>query len=147
MGEYAHDAMRQEIKQRHGLDIGEYEDEPKRSHAKPVYKRVKCPHCDARPKEAGLKDHIKAKHTAQPAKNARSEYTGSYAGFAQQISPPDQLDIMSTLRPEQDVEAQVQHCMHLVLLYGYQCHEQASGRVNTYERIESALREALRAKT
>lgn len=63
MGEYAHDAMRQEIMGRHGFDIGEYEeDEPKRSHAKPVYKRVKCPHCDAKPKESGLWQHIQDVH-------------------------------------------------------------------------------------
>lgn len=67
MGEYAHDYMRQEIKARHGFDIGEYEDEPKRSHKKPVYKRVKCPHCECHPKEAGLVQHIKDKHGQQLA--------------------------------------------------------------------------------
>ena len=62
MGEYAHDAMRQEIRSRHGFDIGEYEDEPKRSHVKPVYKRVKCPHCDAKPKEQGFWQHVRDVH-------------------------------------------------------------------------------------
>ena len=62
MGEYAHDYMRQEIMGKHGFDIGEYEDEPKRVHTKPVYKRVKCPHCECHPKEAGLKDHMRDKH-------------------------------------------------------------------------------------
>lgn len=62
MGEYAHYAMRDEIMGRHGFDIGDYDDESKRSHKKPVYKRVKCPHCNCHPKEAGLKDHMRAKH-------------------------------------------------------------------------------------
>ena len=62
MGEYAHDAMRREIKDRHGFDIGDCEDEPKRSHAKPVYKRVKCPHCNATPKKKGLWQHIRDVH-------------------------------------------------------------------------------------
>ena len=62
MGEYAHDAMRREIKSRHGFDIDEYEDEPKRNHAKPVYKRLKCPHCATTPKERGLWQHIRDVH-------------------------------------------------------------------------------------
>jgi hypothetical protein len=63
MGEYAHDYMRQEIKQAHDYDIGEYdENEPKRSQVKPVYKRVKCPHCDAKPKEQGLWQHVRDVH-------------------------------------------------------------------------------------
>ena len=62
MGEYAHDAMRQEIKSRHGFDIGEYDDAPKKHQPKPVYKRVKCPHCDAKPKEAGLWQHVRDVH-------------------------------------------------------------------------------------
>jgi hypothetical protein len=62
MGEYAHDYMRQEILGRHGFDIGEYDDAPKRVHTKPVYKRVKCPMCDATPKERGLADHLRDKH-------------------------------------------------------------------------------------
>ncbi len=62
MGEYAHDYMWKEIKERHGYDIGEYDDSPKRNQEKPVYKRVKCPHCDAHPKEAGLSQHIRDVH-------------------------------------------------------------------------------------
>jgi hypothetical protein len=65
MGEYAHEAMRLEIRSRHGFDIGEFEDEP-RQPRKPIYKRVKCPHCTAHPKEAGLADHIRAVHGAAP---------------------------------------------------------------------------------
>ena len=63
MGEYAHYAMRDEILKEHGFDIGDYDDdEPKRGHKKPVYKRVKCPHCECHPKEQGLKDHMRDKH-------------------------------------------------------------------------------------
>lgn len=63
MGEYAHYAMREEIMERHGFDIGDFDDdEAKRSHKKPVYKRVKCPHCDKHPKERGLADHIRDAH-------------------------------------------------------------------------------------
>jgi len=62
MGEYAHDAMRQEIKGEHGFDIGEYDDTPAKKFVKPVYKRVKCPQCEAKPKEAGLRDHLRDKH-------------------------------------------------------------------------------------
>ena len=62
MGEYAHDAMRQEIRSLHGFDIGEYDDAPKRHREKIVYKRVKCPHCDAKPKEAGLWQHVRDVH-------------------------------------------------------------------------------------
>lgn len=54
MGEHAHDAMRQEIKNRHGYDIGEYEDEPVKKYKKPIVIRVKCPYCDATPKEKGF---------------------------------------------------------------------------------------------
>lgn len=55
MGEYAHQWMREEIQKAHGFDIGEWDDyeKPKR-YVKPVYKRVKCPHCNCHPKEAGL---------------------------------------------------------------------------------------------
>lgn len=62
MGEYAHQYMREEILGKHGFDIGEYDDEPKRKQAKPVYERVKCPHCDAKPKVRGLKDHMRDVH-------------------------------------------------------------------------------------
>jgi hypothetical protein len=62
MGEYAHDYMRQEIKKAHGYDIGEYDETPAKRFVKPVYKRVKCPHCDCHPKEAGLKQHMRDKH-------------------------------------------------------------------------------------
>jgi hypothetical protein len=62
MGEYAHDMMRQEIKGRHGFDIGEYDDEPRERFVKPVFKRIKCPHCECRPKEVGITQHIKDKH-------------------------------------------------------------------------------------
>ena len=62
MGEYAHDAMRLEIQNQHGFDIGEYCDEPKKPQLKPFYKRVKCPHCDARPKERGLWQHVRKMH-------------------------------------------------------------------------------------
>lgn len=62
MGEYAHDAMRQEVMGRHGVDIGDYDDVPKKHREKIVYKRVKCPHCDARPKENGLCQHVSDVH-------------------------------------------------------------------------------------
>ena len=62
MGEYAHDAMRQEIKAAHGFDIGGYDDTRADKFAKPGYKRVKCPQCEARPKETGLRDHLRDKH-------------------------------------------------------------------------------------
>jgi hypothetical protein len=60
MGEYAHQYMREEILGKHGFDIGEYDDEPKK--ARVVIKRVKCPLCECHPKERGLKDHMRDKH-------------------------------------------------------------------------------------
>jgi hypothetical protein len=64
MGEYAHDVMRQDIKDKHGFDIGPYEDDdkPKKHQPQPVYERVKCPHCDKRPKAKGLWQHIQDVH-------------------------------------------------------------------------------------
>lgn len=73
MGEYAHDYMRQEIMGRHGFDIGEYDDEPKRSHKKPVYKRVRCHHCNCHPKEAGVTQHIQDKHGIELAAKYAAE--------------------------------------------------------------------------
>ena len=53
------------------FDIGDFDDdEPKRSHKKPVYKRVKCPHCDKHPKERGLADHIRDVHRISKVKQA-----------------------------------------------------------------------------
>lgn len=71
MGEYAHDMMRQEIRGRHGYDIGEYDDDEKGNAARHRNqpKRVKCPHCNCHPKEAGLKQHMRDKHgIVEPAK-------------------------------------------------------------------------------
>lgn len=62
MGEYAHYQMRDEILNAHGYDIGEYDEEPRKRFVKPVYKRVKCPHCECHPKERGLQDHMRDKH-------------------------------------------------------------------------------------
>lgn len=63
MGEYADDQIRADIKRMCGFDPGDLSsDEPKRSHVKPVYKRVKCPHCDAHPKEVGLWQHMRDVH-------------------------------------------------------------------------------------
>lgn len=67
MGEYAHYQMRDEIKGRHGFDIGDYDDSPPVRFKKPVHKRVKCPHCDCRPKEAGVTQHIRDKHGVELA--------------------------------------------------------------------------------
>jgi len=62
VGEYANDQLRADMKRMPGFDPGDLNDEPRRTHAKPVYKRVKCPHCDKHPKEAGLAQHIKDVH-------------------------------------------------------------------------------------
>ena len=62
MGEYANDQIRADMKLMFGYDPGDLNDEPKRSHAKPLYKRVKCPHCESTPKERGLQDHIRDAH-------------------------------------------------------------------------------------
>lgn len=76
MGEYADLQIREDIKRMHGFDPGDMSyDRPKRvkkptNPAKHVCKRVKCPHCDATPKESGLRDHIRDVHgvpTTQPA--------------------------------------------------------------------------------
>ena len=40
MGEYANDQIRRDIKRMTGFDPGDLHDEPRRTHAKPVYKRV-----------------------------------------------------------------------------------------------------------
>ena len=61
MGEYAHDAMRREIKARHGFDIGVYTDATTSKHIVPV-QRVTCPHCKKRPKTSGLAQHISDSH-------------------------------------------------------------------------------------
>jgi len=60
MGEYANLQIREDIKRMTGYDPGPIKDEPR--FVKPVYKRVQCPHCVARPKEAGLRDHLRDKH-------------------------------------------------------------------------------------
>ena len=61
MGEYANDQIRADMKRMFGFDPGDLnENEPR--FVKPVYKRVKCPHCKATPKEAGLRDHLRDKH-------------------------------------------------------------------------------------
>lgn len=65
MGEYADEQIRRDIKRMFGFDPGPEDDRPKR-HAKPVYKRVKCPHCDKHPKEAGLRDHMRDVHGILP---------------------------------------------------------------------------------
>ena len=64
MGEYAHDAMRDEIMQAHGFDIGDYDDDEKGNAARHrnAPKRVKCPHCNCHPKVNGLADHMRDKH-------------------------------------------------------------------------------------
>ena len=63
MGEYAHQVMRGEIQEAHGFDIGEYDDDEKpKRYVKPVYKRIKCPHCECHPKVAGVVQHIRDKH-------------------------------------------------------------------------------------
>ena len=62
MGEYANDQIRRDIKRMTGFDPGDLHDEPRRTHAKPVYKRVKCPQCDKHPKAAGLAQHIRDVH-------------------------------------------------------------------------------------
>ena len=69
MGEYANLQIRADMKRLFGYDPGEIEDEPRRF-KKPVYERVQCPHCKAKPKKAGLKDHIKAMHSAHCMCNA-----------------------------------------------------------------------------
>ena len=62
MGEYANDQIRADMRRMFGYDPGDLNDEPKRTHAKPVYKRVTCPQCDKRPKVAGLAQHIHDVH-------------------------------------------------------------------------------------
>ena len=64
MGEYANLQIREDMKRMTGFDPGPiYDNEtPKQRKAKPVYKRVKCPHCDAHPKECGLWQHIRDAH-------------------------------------------------------------------------------------
>jgi hypothetical protein len=63
MGEYANDQIRADTKRMFGFDPGDLnEDEPTRKHTKPVQKRVKCPHCEAKPKESGLAQHVRDVH-------------------------------------------------------------------------------------
>ena len=63
MGEYANDQIRADIKRMTGIDPGDMSDDDRRNRfSKPVYKRVKCPHCNVHPKEAGLRDHIRDVH-------------------------------------------------------------------------------------
>jgi hypothetical protein len=69
MGEYANDQIRRDIKRMTGFDPGDLHDEPRRTHAKPVYKRVKCPQCDATPKERGLRDHLRDVHGVKEGAN------------------------------------------------------------------------------
>ena len=70
MGEYANDQIRADMKRMFGYDPGDLNDEPKRSHEKPVYKRVKCPHCTAHPKEPGLWEHIRDVHGVSQVEQA-----------------------------------------------------------------------------
>ena len=76
MGEFAHDVMRQENLSLYGFDIGEYDDTPKKHRPKPVYKRVKCPHCDAKPKERGLWQHMRDVHGISPVEQCLSSARG-----------------------------------------------------------------------
>lgn len=62
MGEYADLQIREDIKRTCGFDPGPMDDGAPRAHKKPVYKRVKCPYCEAHPKEPGLRDHIRDVH-------------------------------------------------------------------------------------
>lgn len=69
MGEYANDQIRRDIKRMTGFDPGDLNDEPRRTHKQPVYKRVKCPQCDATPKERGLRDHLRDVHGVKESAN------------------------------------------------------------------------------
>lgn len=62
MGEYANLQIREDIKRLHGFDPGPMDDDPKPLRKQPVYERVQCPHCTARPKVRGLQDHLKDVH-------------------------------------------------------------------------------------
>lgn len=64
MGEYADIQIRADIKRMTGVYPGDMSDDdrPTKKFVKPVYKRVKCPHCDAKTKEAGLRDHLHDVH-------------------------------------------------------------------------------------
>jgi hypothetical protein len=62
MGEYANDQIRADMKRMFGFDPGPIEDEKGKRFVHPVYERVKCPHCDAKPKVRGLKDHLRDVH-------------------------------------------------------------------------------------
>jgi hypothetical protein len=66
MGEYANDQIRADMKRMFGFDPGPIDDDKPQRFVKPVYKRVKCPHCDATPKERGLRDHIRDVHGIAP---------------------------------------------------------------------------------
>lgn len=61
MGEYANLQIREDIKRMTGIDPGPVEDDESRF-LKPIYKRVQCSYCPARPKERGLKNHLWDKH-------------------------------------------------------------------------------------
>jgi hypothetical protein len=74
MGEYADLQIREDTKRMFGFDPGPTDDEPRRKQAKPVYKRVKCPHCDAKPKEAGLQQHIRDVHQVSQSKMAENSH-------------------------------------------------------------------------
>lgn len=61
MGEYANDAIRQEITEQFGFDPGDLndEDEPKRPRQVP---RLACPMCNKHPKDNGLWQHLRDAH-------------------------------------------------------------------------------------
>lgn len=86
MGEYANDQIRADMKRMFGFDPGDLNDDaPKKHQPKPVYKRVKCPHCDAKPKERGLWQHVRDVHGISQVEQAlaklpdNAEITGSEA--------------------------------------------------------------------
>jgi hypothetical protein len=63
MGEYANLQIREDMKRMFGFDPGPIDDDaPRRLIKQPVYERVQCPLCDARPKVRGLANHMKDKH-------------------------------------------------------------------------------------
>ena len=61
MGEYADDQIRRDQKRMFGFCDDHPADSSVR-YVQPIYARVQCPHCKAKPKERGLRDHIQAVH-------------------------------------------------------------------------------------
>ena len=61
MGEYANDQIRADMKRMFGFDPGDLNEKESRPKP-PISKRVKCPHCDAHPKEKGLWQHVRDVH-------------------------------------------------------------------------------------